>query len=171
MKSLFRKTLQAVLVGAMLLLGVGAYAQQALTGRVVDTGGQPVIGASVIVEGTTNGVITDANGSFSIKAAAGSPVVISCLGYVDARANLQPGIVITLSEDAELLEEAVAVGYGTIKKRDLTGSVASVSTSELIRSGVTNATGPAPFRALSRVSRSSAPTTSRAAVTTSSSAV
>lgn len=141
MKSLFRKTLQAVLAGAMLLLGVGAYAQQALTGRVVDTGGQPVIGASVIVEGTTNGVITDADGSFSIKAAAGSPVVISCLGYVDARANLQPGIVITLSEDAELLEEAVAVGYGTIKKRDLTGSVASASTADLLRSANTNATG------------------------------
>ena len=122
-------------------LGTVAYAQQRVSGRVVDAGGQPVIGASVIVEGTSNGSITDANGAFSINARPGSSVVISCLGYVDAQATLREGMVVTLSEDAEMLDETVVIGYGTIKKRDLTGSVASVSTSDLIRGGNTNASG------------------------------
>ena len=141
MKSLFRKALQAAVAVLALSLGTVAYAQQRVSGRVVDAGGQPVIGASVIVEGTSNGSITDANGAFSINARPGSSVVISCLGYVDAQATLREGMVVTLSEDAEMLDETVVIGYGTIKKRDLTGSVASVSTSDLIRGGNTNASG------------------------------
>lgn len=141
MKSLFRKALQAAVAVLALSLGTATYAQQRVSGRVVDAGGQPVIGASVIVEGTSNGSITDANGAFSINARPGSSVVISCLGYVDAQATLREGMVVTLSEDAEMLDETVVIGYGTIKKRDLTGSVASVSTSDLIRGGNTNASG------------------------------
>ena len=141
MKSLFRKTLQAAIAVLALSFGTVAFAQQRVSGRVVDAGGQPVIGASVIVEGTSNGAITDDNGVFSIQARPGSSVLISCLGYVDAQASLREGMVITLSEDAELLDETVVIGYGSIKKRDLTGSVASVSTSDLIRGGNTNASG------------------------------
>ena len=89
MKSLFRKALQAAVAVLALSLGTATYAQQRVSGRVVDAGGQPVIGASVIVEGTSNGSITDANGAFSINARPGSSVVISCLGYVDAQATLR----------------------------------------------------------------------------------
>lgn len=141
MKQLFRKPLQAVLLIAGLLLGMEAFAQQALTGKVVDASGQPVPGAVVSVEGTNNSVITDINGSFAIKADAGVPIAVSILGYQDAKADLQNGIVISLLDDAEMLEETVVVGYGSIKKKDLTGSVASASNADLVRSGVTNVSG------------------------------
>lgn len=141
MKQLFRKPLQAMLIIAGLLLGMEAYAQQALAGKVVDASGQPVPGAVVSVEGTNNSVITDLNGSFAIKADVGAPIVVSILGYQDAKADLQNGIVISLLDDAEMLEETVVVGYGSIKKKDLTGSVASASNADLVRSGVTNVSG------------------------------
>lgn len=141
MKQLFRKPLQAMLIAAGLLFGMEAYAQQALAGKVVDASGQPVPGAVVSVEGTNNSVITDLNGSFAIKADAGAPIVVSILGYQDAKADLQNGIIISLLDDAEMLEETVVVGYGSIKKKDLTGSVASASNADLVRSGVTNVSG------------------------------
>lgn len=130
-----------MLIVAGLLLGMEAFAQQALAGKVVDASGQPVPGAVVSVEGTNNSVLTDLNGSFAIKADAGTPIVVSILGYQDAKADLQNGIVISLLDDAEMLEETVVVGYGSIKKKDLTGSVASASNADLIRSGVTNVSG------------------------------
>lgn len=133
--------MQAMLIAAGLLFGMEAYAQQALAGKVVDASGQPVPGAVVSVEGTNNSVITDLNGSFAIKADAGAPIVVSILGYQDAKADLQNGIIISLLDDAEMLEETVVVGYGSIKKKDLTGSVASASNADLVRSGVTNVSG------------------------------
>ena len=130
-----------MMVAAGMFLSVEMFAQQTLTGKVVDAAGQPVAGATVIVEGTDNGVVTDNDGKYTITAKVGSPVLVSILGYKDAKANLKDGLVITIAEDAELLEETVVIGYGAIKKRDLTGSVASVSTSDLIKGGVTNAAG------------------------------
>ncbi|MGI5847410.1 MAG: SusC/RagA family TonB-linked outer membrane protein [Candidatus Cryptobacteroides sp.] len=118
-----------------------AFAQQALSGKVVDVSGQPVVGATVLVEGTNNGVVTDMNGAFTINARDNVPVLVSILGYNDARVNLRNGVVITLSENVEMLEETVVVGYGSIKKKDLTGSVASVSTEDLVRGAQTNAAG------------------------------
>ena len=71
MKSLFRTTLQVIVAMLVLFLGTAAHAQQTVTGKVVDAGGQPVVGATVLVEGTTNGVITAGDGSFSIRSRAG----------------------------------------------------------------------------------------------------
>lgn len=130
-----------MMIAAGVLFATEAFAQQSLTGKVVDPGGQPVAGATVIVVGTSNGVVTDMDGNFTIKAQVGAPVIVSILGYKDANADMKDGLVITLAEDAQLLEETVVVGYGTIRKRDLTGSVASVSTADLLRSGTTNAAG------------------------------
>lgn len=130
-----------MMIAAGILFSTEAFAQQSLTGKVVDPGGQPVAGATVLVVGTNNGVVTDMDGNFTIKAKVGAPVLVSILGYKDANADMKDGLVITIVEDAQLLEETVVVGYGTIKKRDLTGSVASVSTADLLRSGTTNAAG------------------------------
>ena len=96
-------------------------------GVVVDALG-PVIGATVIESGTTNGVSTGIDGEYTIKvASAGTQVEISCMGYSSQifRADEVPATV-TLKEDSVFLEEAVAIGYGSQKKKEVTGSVASI---------------------------------------------
>ena len=102
-------------------------------GVVKDATGEPVIGASVMVKGTTNGVITNLDGEFSLNnVAKGATIVISYIGYATQTIQWegQP-ITVTLKEDTEVLDEVVVVGYGTQKKVNLTGSVASVSTDEI----------------------------------------
>ena len=127
--------LRLVAAGAGLLFGAQAYAQQTVSGKVVDAAGQPVIGATIIVDGTQNGVVTDMDGLFTIRAAAGSPVTVSILGYQDVKTTLSPGMVVTLAEDTQLLEEVVVVGYGTVKKESLSGSVAVVKDEMLAEKG------------------------------------
>ena len=110
----------------VMLLGISlfTFAQSKVTGTVVDTSGQPIIGASVLVKGAQTGVITDLNGQFTITPPhENSTLVISCVGYVteNVSANQSP-LRITLKEDNELLDEVVVVGYGTMRKSDVTGS-------------------------------------------------
>ena len=111
-------------------------------GTVVDKVG-PVIGASVIEQGNaTNGTITDFDGSFSLKVSGPDAVIeISCIGYttVSFKASQVPAQV-TLSEDNEFLEEVVVIGYGTVKKGDMTGSVAAVKADQLNKGVVTSPT-------------------------------
>ena len=132
------KTLMNVLrlaaVGVAVFFGTQAHAQT-VSGRVVDASGQPVIGATVVVDGTQNGAATGMDGAFTLRAPAGSPVTVTILGYKDAKATLSPGMVITLEEDNELLEEVVVVGYGTVKKESLSGSVAVVKEEMLQEKG------------------------------------
>lgn len=100
-----------------------------ITGVVLDEAGIPVIGANIVVKGTTNGTITDFDGNFSIEAAPGQLLAISYIGYLpmDVAVTNTNKVDILLKEDTQGLEEVVVIGYGTVKKRDLTGSVASVS--------------------------------------------
>ena len=104
-----------------------------IKGKVIDTNGDAVIGANIVEKGTTNGTTTDVDGLFSINARSGSTLVITFIGYVkqEVKANPSKRMEIILQEDAETLEEVVVVGYGTMKKADLTGSVATVG-SEVI---------------------------------------
>ena len=104
-----------------------------IKGKVIDTNGDVVIGANIVEKGTTNGTTTDVDGLFSINARSGSTLVITFIGYVkqEVKANPNRRMEIILQEDAETLEEVVVVGYGTMKKADLTGSVATVG-SEVI---------------------------------------
>ena len=113
-----------------------AVTQQAVTvkGSVKDAAGEAIIGASVVVEGTTNGLITDVDGHFSIQASVGQNLVISYIGYETqvvkiARANQQINIV--LKESSELIDEVVVVAYGTQKKANLTGAVSSVKVNDI----------------------------------------
>ena len=100
-----------------------------ISGRVVDSAGEPIIAAGVIEKGTGNGVITDLDGKFQIKISGSEAVLeIQSLGYETRNVTVKPGrsLVVTLQEERNDLEEAVVVGYGTIRKRDLTGSVSQV---------------------------------------------
>lgn len=113
-----------------------AVTQQAVTvkGSVKDAAGEAIIGASVVVEGTTNGLITDVDGHFSIQASVGQNLVISYIGYETqvvkiARTNQQINIV--LKESSELIDEVVVVAYGTQKKANLTGAVSSVKVNDI----------------------------------------
>lgn len=89
--------------------------------------GTPVIGATVIVDGTTKGASTDINGQFTLQAEAGAPLTVSYIGYKSVKTALQPGMTITLEEDSAVLDEVVVVGYGVQKKETLTGAIAVVN--------------------------------------------
>ena len=100
---------------------------QQVTGRVLDAAGEPLIGVSVVEKGNkSNGTVTDIDGNFSLRVSKSQTVVVSYVGYkaqevsVAGKKNLQ----ITLHEDAEMLSDVVVIGYGTVKKADLAGSVA-----------------------------------------------
>lgn len=101
--------------------------QITIKGQVLDNLGEPVIGANVIEEGTTNGVITNLDGNYTLSVNSNSKIQVSYIGYTTQvlKANSIPSII-TLKEDSELLQEVVVVGYGTMKKQDLTGAVASI---------------------------------------------
>ena len=96
-----------------------------VTGTIVDSSGTPVIGANVMVKGTTNGTITDMNGHFSLEVEEGAVLQISYIGYANQEIEVgnQNKLSIALKEDAEALDELVVVGYGTAKKKDISGSV------------------------------------------------
>ncbi|MBO7575083.1 MAG: SusC/RagA family TonB-linked outer membrane protein, partial [Bacteroidales bacterium] len=130
-----------VSVVAVVLLGSGsAFAQnQAISGKVLDTGGEPVIGAAVMVPGTTNGATTDLNGAFTLRVAPGTTLEVSCIGYTTIRVAAANGMTITLEDDTEMLEETVVIGYGVQRKSDLTGAVASVRSEDLENRSTTDA--------------------------------
>lgn len=113
-------------------------------GRILDSTGEPIIGASIIEKGTTNGTITDIDGNFSLSVSSSKAIlVVSYLGYksVELSASDKKLNEIVLKEDTEMLDEVVVVGYGAVKKSDLTGAVASVSTKELTAAGISSAAG------------------------------
>jgi TonB-linked SusC/RagA family outer membrane protein len=109
------------------------FGQQRLTGTVVGIDGEPIIGASVVEKGTINGTITDVNGDFSLSVSPSAVLQISYIGFVSKEIAVggKTMLKITLEEDAKLLDEVVVVGYGVIKKADLSGSVASVNGEKL----------------------------------------
>ncbi len=122
----------------MLLLMVGmlpnAFAQQRISGKVTDQGGEPVIGAAVMVRGTTNGAVTEADGTYTLNnVPANATLEVSCLGYQTETVAVGGRTVINVSllEDTEMVEETVVIGYAVQRKSDVTGAVASIKTDEL----------------------------------------
>ena len=120
--------------------GSAQWAQQAngITGTVVDENGEPVIGASVVVKGTTNGTITDFDGKFQLSDASGT-LVVSYIGYQTQEIAIsgKKTFQITLKEDSEILDEVVVVGYGTQKKATLTGAVSMIDGDETLKGRAT----------------------------------
>ena len=103
-----------------------------VSGLVVDASGEPVIGASVVEKGTTNGSITDTNGKFTLSVKPGATLKISYVGYQTQETKASRTMKIVLKEDSELLSEVVVVGYGVQKKENLTGAVASVDVNKTL---------------------------------------
>ena len=125
-----RKFIISLCFGFMAFAAVPAFAQNTdIKGTVVDENGEPVIGASVRVEGQEGGVITDLDGNYTIKAPKGAKVTITYIGYQPM--TVTAGGRVQLKEDAQNLEELVVVGYGVQKKAHLTGSVATVDMDEI----------------------------------------
>ena len=120
-------------------IAIGAFAQQiTVNGVVQDTQGEPIIGANILVKGTANGTITDLDGNFQLTADADALLVISYIGYVTQELPAQPVMNITLREDAEQLEEVVVIGYGSVKKNDLSGSVVAIKAEDMNKGAVTS---------------------------------
>lgn len=109
------------------------YQSKLIKGKVVDVNGVPIIGANVVIQGTTTGTITDIDGNFSLEAEKGATLVISYIGYSDFKIKIgnQKSLSITLEEDSQSLDELVVVGYGAMKKIDLVGAVSSVTSEKL----------------------------------------
>ena len=104
-----------------------------ITGRIKDNSGEPIVGVNVVEKGTTNGAITDINGNFSIEVVTGAVLQISYIGYntQDIKITDKTSYNIVLKEDVEALDEIVVVGYGTMRKRDLTGAVSQLKGDEI----------------------------------------
>jgi len=138
-----KKNLKIFLTLLIFIAGTsGIFAQVSVSGTVIDTEKQPVIGANVVVKGTTVGTMTDVNGKFTINApSASSIIVISFIGYVpqELPAGNGTALNITLRSDAMALDEVVVIGYGTVKKKDITGSVSSVQGKDIARIPVSTA--------------------------------
>lgn len=147
-----KKTLASVLICTAFLSGnTNAYAwsepnavqimqqkQISASGVVVDASGEPIIGASVLEKGTTNGTITNLDGEFSISCSEGAILQISYIGYKTSEVKAAAGIHIVMAEDSETLDEVVVVGFGVQKKVNLTGSVSIATAKDLESRPVNN---------------------------------
>ena len=123
-----------------LFLSVSAFAQSTITGQVKDATGEPVIGASVLINGTSNGTVTDLDGNFSVSVQPGATLTISYIGFQKQQVAAANGMVITLQEDqAQQMNEVVVIGYGAVKKSDLTGSVTALKPDSKNKGLVVNA--------------------------------
>ncbi len=124
---------------ALCVFTLAAFAQNRVTGNVSDVNGMAVIGASVLEKGTTNGTVTDNYGNFALNAPLGSTLQISYIGYLTQDVLVtEQSLRVILEEDTKTLDEVVVVGYGTQRKSDITGSVASVPKDRLSKIPVTN---------------------------------
>ena len=130
-----------MLLCLLCLLPLGAMAQSTIKGVVNDEAGEPVIGASVQVQGTKTATVTDFNGNFSVSAASNATLIISYVGYVTETVSVQgrSNITVTLREDAQSLEDVVVIGYGVQKKKLVTGATVQVKGDEIAKLNTTNA--------------------------------
>lgn len=123
-----------------MLLSVQVFAQGlTVKGVVKDNTGMGVIGANILVKGTTNGTITDFDGNFTLEAKKGDVIVISFIGYKTQELPVAATMNVTLQDDTEVLDDVVVIGYGSVKKNDATGSVTAVKPDELSKGITTNA--------------------------------
>ncbi|MCQ2289536.1 MAG: carboxypeptidase-like regulatory domain-containing protein, partial [Muribaculaceae bacterium] len=110
-----------------LLLSIGAYAQITVNGVVKDNTGEPVIGASVRVVGTQTGTVTDFDGNFTLNnVKQGATLQITSVGYQAQEVAAAPQLEIVMNDDSQVLNDLVVIGYGTVKKKDVTGSVTAL---------------------------------------------
>ena len=137
MKSVFQKVAFLIL---FLVCASSMYAQNnKVTGRVVDAQGEPVIGASVVVKGQSKGVVTDVDGNFSIDAAKGETLQFSYIGFRTVQKQISKNTMdVVMTEDANVLNEVIATGYGAVSRKNLTTAIDKVKGDDVIKTGTTN---------------------------------
>lgn len=130
------------ITGLVLLFSTPSFAQGSqnkITGKIVDVSNVPIVGAVVVEKGTTNGTVTDLNGQFELVLNQSTATLeVRMVGYKTIEVAAKPNLELTLEEDVQMLDEMVVIGYGTVKKEDLTGSVTSVKAEETNRGAVTS---------------------------------
>lgn len=138
-QNLFRKL---CLIAVSIFMVSAVWAQQSITGKVVDEAGEPLPGVAVVVQGTTNGTATNLDGIYNLQVEGDVTLLFSFVGMkvVSEPINGRTTIDVTMQMDAIGLEEVVTVGYGVQKKATLTGSVGSVKSEELLQRPVANTT-------------------------------
>jgi len=135
--------LKMVLAVAIFLIGGGgirAFAQQRISGTIKDTHGEAVIGAGVVRTGTSNGVVTDIDGQFSLTVPAGSEITVSCIGYKDITFTIDSRTTynLILEEDSEMLQGVEVVAYGVQQKVTVTGALSSVKSEDIVRTPISS---------------------------------
>ena len=136
----FRSLLMTFALGVMSLFSITAMAApQTITGKVQDANGEPLVGASVLEKGTSNGTITDFDGLFMLDVEKDALLLVSYVGFQDQEVRAAQNLVVVLREDQELLDEVVVIGYGTQKRKDVTTSISSVDTEDLEKRPITSA--------------------------------
>lgn len=129
------------LLAIVSIMSLVSFAQSQVTGHVRDKSGEPIVGASILIKGTGTGTVTDIEGAFTVAKASPSDVlIVSSIGYSteNVKVGNQTRINVVLNEDMANLDEVVVIGYGTMKRRDLTGSVSSVNNEALTANPVAN---------------------------------
>ena len=132
------KRLKMFLTGLLLVFASTLYAQTEISGTVTDDAGEPIIGASVVEKGTTNGTITDLDGNFQLSVENGKTLVVSYIGYMSVEVSAGDNLKITLKEDLAEIDEVVVTGYSVQKKSDLTGAVSVVKTDDIAKQNENN---------------------------------
>ena len=138
----FSLPLKMLTLICVLFISASAFAQQiAVKGHVKDETGEPIIGATIRVAGQTGGTVTDFDGNFTINANTGDMISVSYIGYDVFEAPAAAKMVVTLKEaKGESINEVVVIGYGRVKKNDLTGSVTALNAEKMVKGAVTSAT-------------------------------
>ena len=124
------RTILPLLIG--LFLSLGAYAQQiTVKGHVKDASGEPIIGANVVVKGTSTGTITDVDGNFQIQAPKGVLLQVSFVGYTSSEVQAVANVTVILKEDSQVIDDVVVIGYATGSSRTVSGAVQKVGRKEM----------------------------------------
>ena len=124
-----RRLSKALLSMALFACSTAAFAQNEVTGVITDAQGEPLIGVTVMEAGTQNGAITDLDGRYRLNVKPGAKLVVSYIGYETQTVN--PGQNVVLAEDNATLNEVVVVGYGTMRRKDVTSSITTVQAKDL----------------------------------------
>ena len=127
MKKTKIRILRLLTMLAVAFLALDVSAQVTISGHVKDETGEDVIGASIVVKGTSNGTVTDFDGNFRLQCREGATLLVTYIGYTPQEVKASDGLAITLQEDVAQLNEVVVVGYGSMAKKEISSSVVQVS--------------------------------------------
>lgn len=130
-KTISRSCMRMFVFVSLLFVSVMAFAQNKITGTVKDTGGEPLVGVSIVEVGTNNGTVTDIDGNYTISTNPDATLRFSYVGYVTQEVKVKPVMTVVLTEDSKMLSEVVVVGYGSMQRKDVTSSITTIKAEDL----------------------------------------